>query len=834
MALRVYSNLFTIEDEGMRGLLQDLRFAIRQLRKSLGFTLTTVLTLALGIGATTAIFSLISAILLRPLPYPQPDKLMYLAALDQSVSPAYPSTISYPDFFDWRSRNHSFDAIFTYRGEGRTITGSGTPQQLQTYIVSSDFLNVLGIKPILGRGFIRDDEKPGTHVALLSHETWLSTFGGSPDIVGRAITLDNTGYTVIGVMPNSFKFPLDAPTPALWTTLADDAIDPGAKEPHPLTVQRGADLVEAVGRLRPGVTAEQASADLSLIEQNLATTYPESNKRFTAAMVTPELDDLVGKSRPALRVLFASVLFVLLIACANVAGLMLARASRRRSEIAVRSAMGASRWEIMRQALVESIALSVCGGAAGVALSVLVLKTMLQFVPQDLPRLDQVSVDGMVLAFAAAASILTGLVFGVLPAWRMSRLDPALALREGTRTVTSGRGQHRLHGALVIAETAIGLVLLIGAGLLIHSFIRVLNVDPGFDPHHVLTASLNVPDTQYPGLKKTQFYDELLPRLSALPGVTSVSAAVPIPLSNNSISVGFTIEGRPVAPGDEPDSQVSIVTPGFFQTLRVPVVSGREFLPTDDSKAPAVVIVNQAFARKFFPGENPVGKRIKPGLSDDITKEQMRQIVGVVGDVKRRGTTKAMPAQFYMPFKQTVIMSPPLIIRTAADPLSVVGEVRAQLALLDGNIPLYRVRTMEDYVSLSAASPRFQTMLITSFAVLALLLSAVGLYAVLSYMVAQRTLEIGLRLALGAQRDDVLGLILRRGLLLSATGLAIGIVVSLVLTRFMQGMLYDVQRFDPMTFVGVSAVLLLVSLIASSVPAYRAARLDPMQTLREQ
>jgi len=835
MAPRVYSKLFTIEDEGMRGLLQDLRFAIRQLRKSPGFALTTVLTLALGIGATTAIFSLINAVLLRPLPFPQPDRVMALSSLDQSVGkPGIPSSISYPDFFDWRIRNHSFEAIASYRGNNATLTGHGTPQQLQTYIVSSDLLSALGVNPILGRGFIRDDEKPGTHAAILSHETWQSTFGSDPGIVGQAITLDNISYTVVGVMPRGFVFPLDDVAPALWTTLADDAIDPGSKDPHPLTVQRGADIVEVVGRLKPGVTIAQATADLSLIAQNLATQYPDTNKRFTAAQITPELDALVGKSRPALRVLFAAVLFVLLIACANVAGLMLARASRRRSEIAVRSALGASCWEIMRQVLVESVALSLCGGVAGVALSVLLLETMLRFVPENLPRLDQASVDGAVLAFVAAASIITGVLFGVLPAWRMSRVDPALALREGTRSVTHGRGQHRLHDALVVAETAIGLILLVGAGLLIHSFVRVLNVDPGFDPHQVLTASLNVSDTQYPGVKKTQFYDQLLPRIAALPGVESIAAGAPIPLSHNNIGIGFTIEGRPVAPGDEPDAPVSFVTPGFFSTMRIPSLSGREFMATDDSKAPAVVIVNQAFARKYFPGENPIGKRIKPGLSDDVTKEQMREIVGVVGDVKRRGITTEAPAQYYLPFKQAIIFSPPLLIRTTGDPLSLVGPVRAALAQVDSNIPLSRVRTMEDYVSLAAASPRFQTMLITSFAVLALLLSAIGLYAVLSYMVAQRTMEIGLRLALGAQRESVLGLILRRGLMLSATGLAIGIVVSLVLTRFMQEMLYGVRRFDPLTFVGVSAVLLLVSLIASSVPAYRAARLDPMQTLREQ
>ncbi len=814
----------------MQGLLQDLRFAIRQLRKSSGFALTTVLTLALGIGATTAIFSLINAVLLRPLPFPEADRLMWAAALDQSVGkPGLPTRISYPDFFDWRSRNHSFEAIACYRHDGRTLTGSGTPQQLEIQVVSSEFFRVLGVNPILGRGFVSEDEKPGTHVAVLSHETWQSTFGGSRDIVGRAITLDSTRYTVIGVMPKGFQFPIQKPEAALWATLADDALD---KEP--LTGQRGADMLTVVGRLKPGVTVVQATTDLSLIAQNLASQYPDSNKRLAAATVAPELENLVGKTRPALTVLFAAVLFVLLIACANVAGLMLARASRRRPEIALRSAMGATRFEIIRQVLVESVVLALLGGVTGVVLSIILLQSMVRFIPQNLPRLDQLSVDGRVLAFAAVASVITGIIFGVLPAWRMSRLDPALALREGTRNVTSGRGQHRLHDALVVTETAIGLILLLGAGLLIHSFVRVLNVDPGFDPHHLLTASLSLPDKEYPDLKKPQFYDELLPRLSALPGVTSAAAGFPVPLSHFNITIGFSIEGRPMAKGDEPEAPVSIVTPGFLKTLRIPVISGRDFLPTDDSKAPAVVIVNQAFARKYFPGEDPIGKRIKPGLSDDVTKEVMRQIVGVVGDIKRNDITAEMPAQFFLPFKQAIIFAPPVVIRTSGDPVSLVAPLREAVAQIDRNVPLYRVSTVDDYISLSASQPRFQTILISLFAGLALLLSAIGLYAVLSYMVAQRTLEIGLRLALGAQRDNVLGLILRRGILLAMAGLGIGLIASLLLTSFMQGMLYGVQRFDPLTFVGVTAVLLLVSLIASGVPAYRAARLDPMQTLREQ
>jgi putative ABC transport system permease protein len=814
----------------MHRLLQDFRFTIRQWRKNPGFAVTTMLTLALGIGATTAIFSLINTVLLRPLPFPEPDRVMSAMTLDTSVRKSgVPGNLSYPDFFDWRSRNHSFEALASYRRDSLTLTGRGTPQQLEGQIVSSDLFRALGVNPILGRGFVLDDEKPGTHAAVLSHETWQSLFGADPNIVGRTITLDRDQYAVVGIMPKGFQFPIQNPAAALWVTLADDATGK-----DPMTGQRGANSLTLVGRLKPGVTVAQAKADLSLIAQNLATQYPDTNKTETGATVVPELEDLVGNTRPALHVLFAAVLFVLLIACANVAGLMLTRASRRRPEIAVRAAMGATQFGIIRQVLVESVVLSICGGALGVALSIILLKTMLHFVPQNLPRLNQVSVDGAVLAFAALASVLTGVLFGVLPAWRMSKLDPSLALREGTRSVTSGRGQNRLNSVLVVAETAIGLVLLVGAGLLIHSFIQVLNVDPGFDPHHVLTASLNLPESQYPDLKKAQFYDELLPRLAALPGVQSVAAGFPMPLGRGNVTVSFSIEGRPVAKGDEPGENVSIVTPDFFRTLRIPILSGRAFLPTDDSKSLPVVIINQAFAKKYFPGEDPVGKRMKPGLGDGVLEEPMRQIAGVVGDVKRLGITAEMPPQYYLPFKQALVFSPPVAIRTSGDPVSLIGPLRAQLAQVDSNVPLYRISTLEDYVSLSAAQPRFHTVLISFFAVMALLLSAVGLYAVLSYMVAQRTLEIGLRLALGAQREDVLGLILRRGLMLAATGLAIGMMASLLLTRFMTEMLYGVRPFDPLTLAAVTVVLLVVSLVASSAPALRAARLDPMKTLREQ
>ena len=501
-------------------LWPDLRFALRQMRKAPGFALTTILTIALGIGATTAIFSLVNTVLLRPLPFAEPDRLMSVGTLNDRRAGIVERTggpLSYPDFFDWRSQNQTFETLASYRDNDFTLTGSGDPRHLSGHVVSADFFRALGVNPLLGRGFTRDDEKPGTHLVVLSHELWQTAFGSAPDIVGHAITLDNKSYTVIGVMPRGFEFPIQNPAPLLWTSVGDDAYDPVSNEP--VTGERGAHLLDVVGRLKPGVTVEQAQADLQRIAQNLAAQYPNTNKHFVGAVVMPQLEALVGDTRPALRVLFAAVGLVLLIACANVAGLLLARASRRRSEIAMRSALGANRTQIVRQMLVESVFLALCGGALGIALAMSLLRVLVRLVPSDLPRLGEVSVDGKVLAFATIVSLLTGLLFGVLPAWRISQVDPSTALRDGTRTATTGRSQHRLHNALVIAETAIGLVLLIGSGLLIRSFVRVLQVDPGFDRRNVLIASLALPDSRYTREQQIQFYRQLLPRLQALPGV---------------------------------------------------------------------------------------------------------------------------------------------------------------------------------------------------------------------------------------------------------------------------------------------------------------------------
>jgi putative ABC transport system permease protein len=816
----------------MHTLLKELRFTLRQLRKNPGFAATTILTLALGIGAATGIFSLVNAVLLRPLPFPQSGRLMQLRHEEHVAGAVSSSSLSYPDFFDWRKQNHSFSAMASYRDTQYTLTNAGEAQNLQGDTVSYEFFRVLGIHPALGRDFDPADEKPGQHVVMLSRQLWEHSFGSRPDIVGQTIVLSGKGYTVAGVMPEGFAFPMQNPAPEFWITLASDAV--GSDGDHPPTESRGEDMLTVIGRLKPGVTVEQARAEMSLIDRNLAAQYPDTNKRYTTAYLEPELEALVGDTRPALRILFSAVCLLLLIACANVAGLLLARTSRRRGEIALRAALGASRNEILRQLLVESLLLSLLGGVLGLPLSTLFLKGTLRFLPQSLPRLSTISIDPTVLGFTVLASILTGLIFGVFPAWVMSRLDPALALRDGTRSVTSGRSQHRLHSTLVIVETALGMLLLLGSGLFIHSFVRTLAVDPGFDRRNVLTAAVNYPDTtDYPN-KVTRFYDQFLPRIAVLPGVRSVAAGWPLPFSDSQIGVDFQAEGHPTAEADRPVEHVTIVTPNFFDTLRIPILRGRDFTAQDSGTTPRVAIVSESFARKYFPGEEVIGKHITAGLSDGVHQEAPSEIIAVVGDVKLHSLTKDAPPMFYLPLSQAGINGPSLVVRTAGDPAAIIPSLREQLNSIDRNVPLYHLAALGDLLSDAVTGPRFTMLLLTSFAVMALLLSAVGLYAVLAYMVAQRTNEMGLRMALGAQRGDVLALILKRGLRLAGIGLVIGLAASALLTRFVSSLLYGVHAFDPVTYIGVSALLVLIALLASTAPALQAARVDPIRTLRDQ
>jgi putative ABC transport system permease protein len=514
--------------------------------------------------------------------------------------------------------------------------------------------------------------------------------------------------------------------------------------------------------------------------------------------------------------------------------LLLARGSRRSAEFALRAAIGASRAAIIRQLLVESVTLSLCGGVAGVVLAVGLVHVVLKLMPLDIPRMQGASVDADALVFVLAVSLVSGLLFGVFPAWRMSCSAPARALREGSRAASARGGQHRIQNVLVVLQTAIGMVLLIGSGLLMRSFIHILNVDPGFEPKHVLPSRIGV---SFEKLKHDQhflLYQQLLARISALPGVRSASAVWPLPMSNSAVSVSFNIEGQPVAKGDEPSESLGVVMPDYFETMHIRLVSGRDFGDRDGLAGPPTIVINQAFAKKHFPRVNPIGQHIQVRVGDDVFEHPMREVVGVVGDIKRKGLTADVDPQYYLPYSQSVITNPYLVVRTIGDPASMEGAINAAIHESDKSVPVYQVATMEDYFSKSAAQPRFQAFLLTSFAAIALVLVAIGLYGLLSYMVVQRTLEIGLRMALGAQRSDVLGMIVRRGLTLALIGVSTGLAISAMITRLMSGMLFHIPPTDPLTFASTATLLILVGIAASSVPAYRAARLDPMNTLREQ
>jgi len=820
----------------MFAVLQDLRFAVRQLRKSLGFTVMAALTLALGIGATTAVFSLVDAVLLKPLPFPQPERIVALDTLERERGSAsglatVPSDTSYPNFFDWRERAKSFDSMASWQGNSFNLGASNRPaKRIDSMVVSSGFFRVLGVEPALGRGFLPSEEQPGNRSVIISHGLWQSAFNASETVLGKTIQLSDETFTVVGVMPAAFQFP-NAPDAQVWITpslVAREGKNPSGE-------QRGWNQIEVIGRLAPGVSIEAARAEMQTIQQSLAAQYPDDDKSETAVSVKPELEDLVGDVQGPLRILFAAVFSLLLIACANVAGLLLTRTSARRPELALRSALGATRPQIIRQLLIESLSVSMLGGACGFALAALALRLAPQFLPDDLPRLNELSLNPRVLLFSLAASLFTGILFGVFPAWRASRLDPALALNDSTRSSTAGRSQNRLHSALVIGETALGLVLLIGAGLLIRSFDRLVSVDPGFNKDHLITFHVGMAQRRYPGPRLLQFTQGLQSGLAALPGVQQATYGFPMPLTGSNMNITFSIDGRPTPPGEEPSARASVVAANFFQALQMPLRRGRFFTTAEDQPGDAhTVIVNQAFADRFFPGEDALGKRITSGLSSlsGDGKPEPQEIVGIVGNVVRSSLSEQPMPEYFLPFAQASVGPPVFALRVSGDPANYVDAVRASVARLDPSVPVYGVRT--NLLARSTAQQRFQTLLLSGFAAIALLLSAIGLYAVLSYMVAQRTMELGLRIALGAQRGNILQLILRRGLLLSIAGLAIGLCASALLTRFLTTLLFATKALDAATFVGMALLLLAISAISSLVPAYRASRLDPIETLRQQ
>jgi putative ABC transport system permease protein len=818
---------------------QDFSFAIRQVRRSPGFACMAVLTLALGIGASAAVFSLVDGILLRPLSFPNAKRLVAINTLEfaagvTSTNPeaGYPMGSSYPNFFDWQRQNHSFDSLASCDQITRLFSkpnGDGA-RVLDGARVSVNLFSTLGVTTALGRTFTPEEEKPGHRVVILSHELWLSDFTGSPSALGQTVNISDVPYTIIGIMPAGFHYPVDHPA-SYWSTFSIDS-----EGPEPLTSQRETDQLSVVGRLKAGVEMEQALADLNTIQGALSQQYSENRSR-PGVLMESMLDGAVSDARSGLIFLFAAVGVVLVIGCANVAGLLLARASTRRGEVAVRVALGANRARLLRQFLSESLLLAVAGGTVGVPLSFLLLRLGLQIVPFDLPRVYAVGMDGRVLTFAILLSASTALMFGLLPAWKVSQLSPAAGLRDGGMTMTSGRGRNRLHHGLVVVETALGFALLIGSGLLIRTVVNVLSLRPGFDTERTVAFDIAITNQRYSPARKVLFFDQLLPQLAALPGVNMVSAAHPLPF-RWPVSASFTIAGHVNSQDDLPSAGATVAEPGYFETLSIPLVRGRTFSAHDnDAKSAPVAIINQNFARQFFPGEDPIGRYFTPRFEHRDKAMIARQIVGIVGDTRTPDLWNPYPyePQFYLPYAQEPTHQRPLVVmKVAGNPWSYGDTVRKIVAGLDKNAPVFGYRPLAVDVQYQAAHQRFEATLVSGFAGIALLLSAIGLYAVLSYVVAERTRELGLRMALGASRSDVLTLVLRRGLLLAGLGIGVGALSSVIMGRLITSLLFGVAPLDPQVFGSVILVFILVSIAATLMPAIRAAGLDPIRTLREQ
>jgi len=789
-------------------LWQDLRFGARLLLKQPGFTLIAILTLALGIGANTAIFSIVNAALLRPFPYKEPERLVILR---ERVSVGGGFSPSYPNFVDWRAQNTVFDAISAVRqNESFNLTGAGEPERVPGRLVSAEFFSTLGIEPLLGRDFLAEEDSPGaTPAAILSYGFWRRRFGNDPGIIGKQLTLNNQSFTVIGITPANFQFGDEADI-TVPIGLSAERFRLRGRDP-------GADVV---ARLKPNVSEQQAETELNLIAARLEQQFPETNKG-RRARVTPLHEFFVGDVRQPLLILLGSVGLVLLIACANVANLLLVRTSARRKEMAVRVALGASRGAIIRQLLTESVLLAALGAALGILLALLGTSFITGHLPDGIPRLHEADVDAPVLVFTLAVSLLTGLLFGLAPALQVSRLNLNEGLKEGERG-SSGRRQ-RLRSVLVVGEVALTLTLLIGAGLLIQSFRRVLQVDPGFKVQNLLTMRVSVNNPE-----------QLQQNVLNLPGVKSVAVSDGLPFGMANYP-GFIIEGRP-GPDNRGAGLRYTVSPDYFQTMGIELIKGRLFTTEDTRDSPQVIVIDEALAQRHFPNEDPIGKRLKQSLPNSPSYE----IVGIVRHVEHYRLDGQSPdAQFYTNFNQTPLQTLPnsvrrinLLTRTEGDPLSMASAVRGQVAALNKDQAVYNVRTMEQAVARSVASRRFSMLLLTVFAVAALALASLGIYGLMSYAVAQRTREIGVRMALGAQSGNVLRLVIGQGMKLALAGVTLGMVASVALTRTMKNLLFGVSATDPATFAGVALLLTLVALLACWIPARRATRVDPLVALR--
>ena len=801
-------------------LVRDLRYGLQTLRRAPGFTTVALVTLALGIGANTAIFSVVDAVLLRPLPYEDPDRLVWLWDTQPQLSTA-PSSL--PDFIDWKDQNQSFEYLAAYQSGNMFFGDDSGTQDTAVGLVTPDLFSLFRVKPLLGRTFTEEETQPGRfRVAVLSHSMWQRRFGSDPHVLGRTMDLSGAAYTIIGVIPAGFNFPNET---QLWRPLPIDTKQ----------LDRGPHYLSVVGRLKPGVTLAQAQAEMSTLASRLAHQYPEV---IAGHGIKLDLlrDVLVGDIGPALFVLLGAVGFVLLIACANVTNLQLARAGARRKEIAVRTALGANRARIVRQLLTENVLLAALGGAAGLLVAVWGVDSLIALSPGAIPRVGEIGIDARVTSFTLLISLLTGILSGLAPALQVSRRDLTDPLKESGRT-TAGVARNRLRSLLVVSEIAMSLVLLIGAGLMIKSFARLSRVDPGFNPAKVVTMGVTLLRSKYPeDSRVAAFYSQILERVAAVPGVKSAGAITELPLSGSNTSDNFTIEGRPaVTKVEQPLTECRTVTPHYFESMDIPLLKGRDFAETDTKQSPNVVVINEAFAHRHFAREDPLGHRIRlQGQARDPLV-----IVGVVGNVRDLGLDAQATPEIYLPYLQdplneTYARSMTIVVRTKSDPASMAGTLRAELSSLDKTLPVYALKPMTDYLRDSLSRRRFNMVLLGVFAAVALLLAAVGIYGVISYSVAQRTHEIGVRVAIGAQAQDVLKLVIGHAMFMTMLGISLGLAAALALTRMMQSLLFEVSATDPLTFGLIAALLTGVALAACFVPARRAVKVDPVVALRNE
>jgi len=803
----------------MDTIRQDIRYALRRLIKTPAFTSVALLTLALGIGANTAIFSVVDAVLLQPLPYRDSHEIVGVYHLSDGER----ATMSGPNFTDVKRMNTTLQDMAAYTRTRTILTGRGEPVRVDGAEISASLFDMLGVQAQLGRTFRAGENEPGkTHVAILGHGLWQQRFGGNAAIVGKTMTLDGVSYEIVGVMPDGFSFPAER---AVWTPLEYST--------DVTTDQRSAWYLQAVGRLKPGVSVDQAKAEIETIGRQLAAQYPDDNEGVDITAVSLH-EAMVGDLRTAFWVLLGAVGFVLLIACVNVANLLLARAASRESEIAVRTALGAGRGRLVRQLLTESVILGIAGGALGLLMAVWGVEALIALEPQGIPRLSEVGINPQVIAFTVGLSLVTGLLFGLVPAFQSTSSALASTLKEGGRGALTTRGGSRMRTTLVVAEVALAVMLLAGAGLLIRSFGKLAAVDPGFEVLPALTFDLSLPESRYAEPEaQVAFFDELLPRLESIPGVRNASGVVALPLSGMSLVLTFEIAGRPpVPPSQQPAMQVRIATADYFRSIGIPLKRGRYFTDDDRAGTPRVVLITETAAQRFFPGEDPIGRTITLGWGRSENRAG-GEVVGIIGDIRDAGLSEPNPPQVFLPYPQWPVGRMSVLLETAVPPASVAEAARRAVYGVDGNLPVSNLRTLDEIVARSISQPRFYMTLLAVFAAVALALAAIGIFGVLSYAVSQRTREIGIRMALGAHHRTVLGLIVREAMVMTCGGILLGVAAAFLLTEgLVATLLFETSPHDPVTFAAVAVVLTMVSLAAAYVPARRATRVDPIVALR--